>query len=160
MAKLFPFSHCDKIVSLFPLCGKTVSLFPLYDETVPSLQSTVLVNNSGAKLKWGFDLRKVSQAMEDGILKFLHSSGVPFISDGSTNGIEGELEPGQTMPITIVFCPSEYSPFSMQFFSAAVSTALFFWFSLCLNEPSIPYCGVSPPPHPHPYPYRYLLSEL
>ncbi|KAL8606797.1 hypothetical protein ACOMHN_049626 [Nucella lapillus] len=69
--------------------------------------STVLVNNSGAKLKWGFDLRAVSKAMEEGVLKFLHSSGVPFITDGTTNGIEGELESGQTLPITVVFCPKE-----------------------------------------------------
>jgi hypothetical protein len=67
----------------------------------------VLVNNSNKKLKWGLDLRKVSKAMEEGILKFLHNSGVPFVNDGSSNGIEGELEPGQTMPITVAFCPSE-----------------------------------------------------
>jgi hypothetical protein len=68
----------------------------------------VLVNNSNKKLKWGLDLRKVGKAMEEGILKFLHNSGVPFVNDGSSNGIEGELEPGQTMPITVAFCPSEF----------------------------------------------------
>ncbi|XP_076467202.1 cilia and flagella-associated protein 47-like [Babylonia areolata] len=69
--------------------------------------SIVLVNNSRGPLKWGFDLRAVGSAMEEGVLKFLHSSGVPFISDGTNNGIEGELDPGQTMPVTIVFCPKE-----------------------------------------------------
>ncbi|KAK7478911.1 hypothetical protein BaRGS_00029892 [Batillaria attramentaria] len=69
-------------------------------------KTTMLVNNSLDKLKWGFDLRKVSKAMEDGIIKFLHESGVPFISDGTDYGIEGELDPGETMPITVVFCPN------------------------------------------------------
>lgn len=68
-------------------------------------KTTVLVNNTTKTLKWGLDLRKVGSAMEAGILKFLHPSGIPFISDGSSNGIEGELNPGQTRPITIVFCP-------------------------------------------------------
>ena len=86
----------------------------------------MLVNNSGAKLKWGLDLRKVSQAMEDGILKFLHPSGVPFITDGSTNGIEGELEPGQALPITIVFCPSECRTQSLVFLAGV--------FFGCMNQ--------------------------
>ncbi|XP_070190234.1 cilia and flagella-associated protein 47-like isoform X3 [Littorina saxatilis] len=74
---------------------------------IGAASSIVLVNNSVDKLKWGFDLRKVSKAMEDGILKFLHHSGVPFISFGKSKGIEGELDPGQTMAINVFFCPRE-----------------------------------------------------
>lgn len=70
-------------------------------------QTTVLVNSTKEVLHWGLDLRQANKTLKDGIIKFVHPSGVPFISDGNSNGIEGELEPGKVMPIAVVFSPSK-----------------------------------------------------
>ena len=71
-----------------------------------SLQTTLLVNNSDKPLKWTFDLRDCNDALEEGNFKFLHSSGMPFLSHGG-GGVEGSLEPGQTTTVNVLFCPGK-----------------------------------------------------
>ncbi|XP_055954756.1 cilia and flagella-associated protein 47 [Patella vulgata] len=66
----------------------------------------VLVNNSDKMLKWALDLSQPSRALDEGILKFLHPTGLPFMKSGSGCGIEGELDPGKTQSIVILFCPN------------------------------------------------------
>lgn len=74
------------------------------------LQGTVLVNNGDKPLKWMMDLSSPSKALEEGIIKFLHSSGTPFIvmPGQETKGIEGILEPGKTQQISVIFAPSMF----------------------------------------------------
>ena len=64
----------------------------------------MFVNNSDRKLKWTVDLNQGNQVLEEGVFKFLHSSGMPFLSHGG-GGVEGELEPGQTYSLGVLFCP-------------------------------------------------------
>ncbi|XP_021363645.1 cilia- and flagella-associated protein 47-like isoform X2 [Mizuhopecten yessoensis] len=72
-------------------------------------QGTVLVNNSDKPLKWLLDLSAPVKALQDGIIKFIHPSGVPFVvmDPQESKGVEGILEPGQTQHIAILFCPTE-----------------------------------------------------
>lgn len=65
-----------------------------------------MVNNSDRKLKWAFDLSKGNKALDDGVFKFHHPSGLPFLSYGD-GGVEGELDPGETKSVGILFCPSK-----------------------------------------------------
>ncbi|XP_048239518.1 cilia and flagella-associated protein 47-like isoform X3 [Haliotis rufescens] len=76
-------------------------------------QPLIIVNNSPRNLKWAFDLSKPTKALEDGALKFTHSSGVPFLQlqKKPSRGIEGELEPGQTQEISVHFCPAQPGKF-------------------------------------------------
>lgn len=73
------------------------------------LQGTVLVNNSDQPLRWLLDLTAPVKALQEGIIKFLHPSGVPFVvmSGQESKGVEGILEAGQTQHISIIFCPSK-----------------------------------------------------
>ena len=68
-----------------------------------------MVNHSNKQLTWGFDLSRPSKALDDGIVKFVHPSGVPFTpqSDSPSLGIQGQLDPGETQEISVVFCPSK-----------------------------------------------------
>ena len=70
-------------------------------------QGTLLVNNSDKPLKWAVDLSHGNQILEEGVFKFLHSSGMPYLSHGE-GAVEGQLEPGQTHSLGVLFCPSEY----------------------------------------------------
>ena len=66
----------------------------------------MLVNNSNKPLKWAIDLSKGNEVLEEGVFKFLHSSGMPYLShDGS--GVQGSLEPGQTQSLGVLFCPGK-----------------------------------------------------
>ncbi|KAL5010428.1 hypothetical protein ScPMuIL_012733 [Solemya velum] len=72
-------------------------------------KGTLLVNNSDKPLKWTFDLRNSNKALDEGVIKFLHSSGVPFVSlnQKENKGVEGTLNPGETQKILVMFCPKE-----------------------------------------------------
>lgn len=72
------------------------------------------MNNSDSDIKWGIDLRGTNPALVDGIFKFIHPSGAPFINPTGeeTKGIEGELKPGETKQVAVMFCPSKLFPFS------------------------------------------------
>lgn len=65
------------------------------------------MNNSDKTIKWTFDLRNCNEALEQGNFKFLHSSGMPFLTHGE-GGVEGTLEPGQTTTVNVLFCPSKF----------------------------------------------------
>lgn len=77
------------------------------------IQGTILVNNSDKPLKWMFNLSEKCETLDEGIFKFTHPSGVPFVvmSGEESKGIEGTLEPGKTQQISVIFCPSTYSKF-------------------------------------------------
>ena len=70
-------------------------------------QGILLVNNSDRDLKWAVDVTKGNQALEEGVFKFLHPSGMPFITHPE-GGVEGTLQPGQTQTLGVIFCPSQY----------------------------------------------------
>lgn len=74
-----------------------------------SFQGTVFVNNSDSNLTWGLDLRSNNPALEQGIFKFIHPSGAPFANPTGeeTKGIEGDLKPGETQQVAVMFCPSK-----------------------------------------------------
>lgn len=74
------------------------------------IQGTILVNNSDKPLKWMFNLSEKCETLDEGIFKFTHPSGVPFVvmSGEESKGIEGTLEPGKTQQISVIFCPSMY----------------------------------------------------
>ena len=55
-----------------------------------------------------FDLRNCNEALEQGNFKFLHSSGMPFLTHGE-GGVEGTLDPGQTTTVNVLFCPSRFA---------------------------------------------------
>ncbi|XP_064627283.1 cilia- and flagella-associated protein 47-like isoform X2 [Lineus longissimus] len=67
-------------------------------------KGTLLVNNSDKRIKWSIDLSKANKTLEDGIFKFLHSSGMPYLTHGF-GGVEGHLEPGITTQLGVAFCP-------------------------------------------------------
>ncbi|CAH1800026.1 unnamed protein product [Owenia fusiformis] len=94
-------SHLNLDFSLSPLAHEM-------QETSGSglTKGTLLVNNSDKTLKWCLDLSKTNTVVEQGIFQFLHSSGVPFLSHGE-GGVDGELEPGQTQSIGVLFHPKE-----------------------------------------------------
>ncbi|CAL1538368.1 unnamed protein product [Lymnaea stagnalis] len=72
-----------------------------------STKTIVLVNTSNETLTWGLDLGQSNKHLDAGTFKFLHEKGVPFISQGDTRGIEGDLEPGQSKTILVNFCPND-----------------------------------------------------
>lgn len=84
-----------------------------YDTTIQSGQmqsnGTIFVNNSDKDISWAIDLRTNNPAIEQGVLKFIHPSGVPFTNPTGeeTKGIEGELKPGETQQVAVGFCPKE-----------------------------------------------------
>ena len=54
------------------------------------------------------DLRNANKITEEGIFKICNGSMVPFISPGSKSfGPEGEIKPGESFELKILFCPSE-----------------------------------------------------
>lgn len=57
------------------------------------------------------NLSEKSEALEEGIFKFTHPSGVPFVVMGGeeSKGIEGTLDPGKTQQLAVIFCPSKYT---------------------------------------------------
>lgn len=67
-------------------------------------QGTILVNNSDKTLKWAFDLSKPNKALDEGVFRFVQTSGAPF----SSEGVEGSLDPGQTETVCVNFCPSKF----------------------------------------------------
>ncbi|KAK3775916.1 hypothetical protein RRG08_017206 [Elysia crispata] len=73
--------------------------------TMGCTKAVLIINNSNSRLTWGLDLSLSGAVLEKGIFKFLHEKGVPFISQGETRGIEGQLEPGQTQTVLVNFCP-------------------------------------------------------
>lgn len=75
------------------------------------IQGTILVNNSDKPLKWMFNLSEKCETLDEGIFKFTHPSGVPFVvmSGQESKGIEGTLDPGKTQQISVIFCPSMHS---------------------------------------------------
>ena len=66
---------------------------------------TLIVNNSDQRLKWTFDM--ASQDLENGTFRFLHASGMPYLTHGR-GGVEGELDPGQTQSVGVAFCPGNW----------------------------------------------------
>ncbi|KAL4233464.1 hypothetical protein ACF0H5_008145 [Mactra antiquata] len=84
-----------------------------YDNTIQSGQmqskGTIFVNNSDKDITWGLDLRSKNPALELGIFKFIHPSGAPFTNPTGeeTKGIEGDLKPGETQQVAVMFCPRE-----------------------------------------------------
>ena len=68
------------------------------------------MNNSDKDISWAIDLRTNNPAIEQGVLKFIHPSGVPFTNPTGeeTKGIEGELKPGETQQVAVGFCPSKF----------------------------------------------------
>ena len=68
------------------------------------------MNNSDQEIKWGLDLRSTNKAIEEGVFKFVHPSGAPFVNmtGEETKGIEGTLKPGETQQVAVMFCPSKY----------------------------------------------------
>ena len=64
----------------------------------------MIVNNSDDRLKWTFDVRNPDPVLDAGVFRFLHSSGMPYLTFGQ-GGVEGELEPGQTQTVQVIFCP-------------------------------------------------------
>lgn len=69
-------------------------------------QGILLVNNSDQDLRWAIDVSKGNQVMEEGIFKFLHSSGMPIMTDPES-GLGGTLQPGQTQALGVMFCPEK-----------------------------------------------------
>ena len=69
-------------------------------------KGTLFVNNSDRTLKWELDLSQVNEVVEEGIFKFLHPSGMPFLTQGD-KGVEGTLEAGQTQSLGVIFCPNK-----------------------------------------------------
>ncbi|XP_053397416.1 cilia- and flagella-associated protein 47-like isoform X4 [Mercenaria mercenaria] len=84
-----------------------------YDTSVQSGQmqskGTIFVNNSDNDIKWGIDLRSNNPAITEGFFKFIHPSGAPFTNPTGeeTKGIEGDLKPGETQHVAVMFCPKE-----------------------------------------------------
>ena len=70
-------------------------------------QAFTLTNNTSDRLHWGMDLSNVSPVMADGIFKLLHPSGVPFMSTEDCHGPGGFLNHGESMTISVLFCPSK-----------------------------------------------------
>lgn len=68
------------------------------------------MNNSDSDIRWGIDLRSNNPAIEEGIFKFIHPSGAPFTNPTGeeTKGIEGDLKPGETQQVAVMFCPSKF----------------------------------------------------
>ena len=64
------------------------------------------MNNSDTNLKWAVNLAEGNQILEEGVFKFLRSSGMPFLSHGE-GGVEGSLDPGQTQSLGVLFCPGK-----------------------------------------------------
>lgn len=94
------------VCTLFFLIIMNVRLY--FNQSNIQFQGTVLVNNSDKPIKWAFDLSMPNKALELGILKFVHPSGVPFVVMGGeeSKGIEGVLEPEKSQAVTVIFCPS------------------------------------------------------
>lgn len=90
-----------------------IKLHEYNDNVFYFIQGTILVNNSDKPLKWMFNLSEKCETLDEGIFKFTHPSGVPFVvmSGEESKGIEGTLEPGKTQQISVIFCPSMYSKF-------------------------------------------------
>lgn len=67
------------------------------------------MNNSDQELKWAVDLRINNEIVDDGVFRFIHPSGAPFTSPtGEDTGyIEGDLKPGETQQVAVMFCPSK-----------------------------------------------------
>ena len=65
-----------------------------------------MVNNTKKRLKWEIDLTHGNSVLEEGIFKFLHPSGMPYLTYGD-RGINGELDPGEAKPLQVLFCPGE-----------------------------------------------------
>ena len=74
-------------------------------------QGTLLVNNSDKPIRWSIDCgANENTIMEEGVFKFLHPGGMPFLTTGDEM-VSGELEPGQTYNLGIAFCPgNQQSP--------------------------------------------------
>ncbi|KAH9504693.1 Cilia- and flagella-associated protein 47 [Bulinus truncatus] len=70
-----------------------------------STKAVVIVNSSKETMTWGFDLSQTNKHLENGTFKFLHEKEIPFITQGNTKGIEGQLEPGKSKTILVNFCP-------------------------------------------------------
>ncbi|XP_077977423.1 cilia- and flagella-associated protein 47-like [Glandiceps talaboti] len=68
-------------------------------------KGTMMVNNSDKELKWCLDLNKSNKALEEGVFRFLHPNGTPFLSVDSEQGVGGYLKPGETFALGILFCP-------------------------------------------------------
>ena len=64
------------------------------------------MNNTKKRLKWEIDLTQGNSVLEEGIFKFLHPSGMPYLTYGD-RGINGELDPGEAKPLQVLFCPGE-----------------------------------------------------
>ena len=65
-----------------------------------------MVNNTKRRLKWALDLSKSNSVLDNGIFKFLHPGGMPYLTYGD-RGINGELDPGEAKPLQVLFCPGE-----------------------------------------------------
>ena len=65
-----------------------------------------MVNNTKRKLQWALDVSKSNSVLDDGIFKFLHPGGMPYLTYGD-RGIHGELDPGEAKPLQVLFCPGE-----------------------------------------------------
>ncbi|KAI0223616.1 Cilia- and flagella-associated protein 47 [Lamellibrachia satsuma] len=69
-------------------------------------KGTLMVNNTKRRLKWALDLSKSNSVLDDGIFKFLHPGGMPYLTYGD-RGINGELDPGEAKPLQVLFCPAQ-----------------------------------------------------
>ncbi|XP_055888207.1 cilia and flagella-associated protein 47-like isoform X1 [Biomphalaria glabrata] len=86
-------------------------LLPLNFLAMPNTLSaettkTLVITNKGhEKMTWGLDLSQPNKHLDNGTFKFLHERGIPFITQGETRGIEGQIGPGQSKIILINFSP-------------------------------------------------------
>ena len=70
------------------------------------VKSTVMHNRSQRPIKWCLDMRQCNQVLEQGVFKICDGSMIPFVSrDPASAGPEGELKPGDSYELKVLFCP-------------------------------------------------------
>ena len=70
----------------------------------------MLVNNSDEPLKWRLDVSKGRSILDKGVFVFVKDDGVPFtdFTQDAESRIQGEMQPGETTSLNVVFCPSKF----------------------------------------------------
>lgn len=70
-------------------------------------------NETDRRLRWCVDTSKGNRTLERGIFKFIHESGMPYMSQTGEGGVEGYLDPGETHALGVVFCPDKPGHFEV-----------------------------------------------